>query len=841
MGDHDSYFRILAAAPLFQKRIQLLRFFVNSFGIHASWALMRPGPLEHAASALVENGLTESLMFELSNLARANLTDVLGANPNLTEVLGVSGQMGELLQAGYDEARMEIGEPGVLYFIGAILFPVLLILYCAFHCLTCCAFEGASALQTDPDANTTSAGGDKKKKFLMRLFKMKFGDHEGHALESCMAQLNEHGPSLLQTGKIDGKQVKQEFEAADAKGKMKLIKATMTALVAQFGNDLSTGGLAKLGIGACGQLICGGDLSYALDASGLHHCRWQCHHRDSPDEPNRSLYVPGEFTSMAIAGQNLQEVAQVASDLGKFEAEASSEAEDDEAVEKTHLWGFMKQLDLTLSTAFSSDPLRLVKMPNNTAFAVKVAPPVFLRHSGQCVKAEDKFKPGDFVTFVGENEEMPENSMVQIVEFNKLQPWRVNVKFGSMEHLVNVGELRRPIVEPTVQGWLLSTNRSLSLKFNLSAFGYGNSSGWVIVHPDLADDVGNCLRTHSSAKLAFTAQKKPQTLMQVRKVSGISVSVIATVVLFIILYRVVSSFLRKYYDDLAKEHSTIGKALQATQELSFPMVLLKVATFKKHGKFVAFEDTLNESLWLHTIQDIDDFLTKDTFREQYKGMVEAVDTVIDQNNWDMEDTYVWLDYSSIPQRHRPSQTAAINSLTVYAAKVSAFVVVAPKVDHKDVMQCRLKDLEGVLCDEDTYKKRAWCRAEQLSHLLAQAGDNMFLAKKKKPSQSMPDILRLNDEPAWLEQSIEVFKGELTCCRRKHVGMDMCDRERLVVPMLGLWAQLCRTIRSQADGSDQPEDESETSADDKRAFADLKEIHQHLSERTGYHLRSYEMS
>ena len=28
----------------------------------------------------------------------------------------------------------------------------------------------------------------------------------------------------------------------------------------------------------------------------------------------------------------------------------------------------------------------------------------------------------------------------------------------------------------------------------------------------------------------------------------------------------------------------------------------QVATFKKHGKFVAFEDILNESLWLHTIQ-----------------------------------------------------------------------------------------------------------------------------------------------------------------------------------------------------------------------------------------------
>ena len=37
----------------------------------------------------------------------------------------------------------------------------------------------------------------------------------------------------------------------------------------------------------------------------------------------------------------------------------------------------------------------------------------------------------------------------------------------------------------------------------------------------------------------------------------------------------------------------------------------------------------------------------------------------------------------------------------------------------------------------------------MQQLQAQAGDNMFLAKKKRPSQSMPGFLRLNDEPVWL--------------------------------------------------------------------------------------------
>lgn len=42
-----------------------------------------------------------------------------------------------------------------------------------------------------------------------------------------------------------------------------------------------------------------------------------------------------------------------------------------------------------------------------------------------------------------------------------------------------------------------------------------------------------------------------------------------------------------------------------------------------------------------------------------------------------------------------------------------------------------------------------CGCDAADVLQAQAGDNMFLAKKKRPSQSMPGFLRLNDEPVWL--------------------------------------------------------------------------------------------
>jgi len=337
----------------------------------------------------------------------------------------------------------------------------------------------------------------------------------------------------------------------------------------------------------------------------------------------------------------------------------------------------------------------------------------------------------------------------------------------------------------------------LLLNFDLDTFGYGTSSGWIIVHPDTSDDRGACFRKSSWTRFSLTRPKPRGFLKEAIIRNGIPLSAALMLALAMVLYRVVSSLLNSYYGKLAKERSTIEKALSATQEVSFPMVLLQVPIFKELGKFVAFENTLQRSTWLHTIQEIDDFLQKalnkvifmshqwtafaepDHTGKQYEQMVMAVEEVMKKWKWQESTTYVWLDYSSIPQRHRPSQTAAINSLTVYAAKVSAFVVVAPPVKHKD-----LEDE----CNKDTYQCRAWCRAEQLSHLLAQAGDNMFLAESGQ--------LTPLDE-VWLQKSIQVFgeDSQLTCCRRKHEGMDMCDQERLVVPMLGLWAQLCRTVKA----------------------------------------------
>lgn len=41
------------------------------------------------------------------------------------------------------------------------------------------------------------------------------------------------------------------------------------------------------------------------------------------------------------------------------------------------------------------------------------------------------------------------------------------------------------------------------------------------------------------------------------------------------------------------------------------------------------------------------------------------------------------------------------------------------------------------------------------------------------------------------ESLHVFNGELTCCRLEHKGMGACDRQSLVIPLLGLYGELFR--------------------------------------------------
>lgn len=274
---------------------------------------------------------------------------------------------------------------------------------------------------------------------------------------------------------------------------------------------------------------------------------------------------------------------------------------------------------------------------------------------------------------------------------------------------------------------------------------------------------------------------------------------------FAFCLKVVRKAMRNHFKGEAAKLEHIDTALNVLASVAHPMVVIEWATFKRLGRIISHEEgqagkdltstQQSSSLpyktkWLYTVQEISDF-SKDnnlvfmshqwtSYRhpdpsgDQYRAMVNGVEAVVAKRGWDESRLYLWVDYISIPQKHRGLQTLAINSLPVYAARVAAFVIVAPPVQHEE---------NDTLCDKNSYQRRAWCRAEQMSHLLAVGWDNMYLAEGTELSE-------LTQE--WLDQSFEVFQGELTCCARKHVGMDRCDREYLVVPMLGLWSELCQS-------------------------------------------------
>lgn len=186
----------------------------------------------------------------------------------------------------------------------------------------------------------------------------------------------------------------------------------------------------------------------------------------------------------------------------------------------------------------------------------------------------------------------------------------------------------------------------------------------------------------------------------------------------------------------------------------------ELKAFKKGKKLVFFSHQ-----WLAWSEPDPDCI-------QYKSMVAAFHELIKMKNLDLSETFVWFDYTSIPQTHRGLQKLSINSLTNYAGACDYFIIVAPgEIVHKDT---------GIMCDKFSYQQRSWCRAEQLAHSCRRGVENMFLANNNT-------LEPLTWE--WIKRSLQVFNGELTCCLRGHEGMDQCDKEFLVTPALGLYCEL----------------------------------------------------
>ena len=119
------------------------------------------------------------------------------------------------------------------------------------------------------------------------------------------------------------------------------------------------------------------------------------------------------------------------------------------------------------------------------------------------------------------------------------------------------------------------------------------------------------------------------------------------------------------------------------------------------------------------------------------------------------------------------QSLAIASLPAYAAQSDAFVVVAPTTTHADL---------DTPCDFASYSLRGWCRAEVMSKVCGSGLANFFISDN---SEFRPVSM---DDPMLRDLSLfDVYSGDFTCCNKEFDDpITVCDKEKLVEPMLGLW-------------------------------------------------------
>ncbi|CAJ1381343.1 unnamed protein product [Effrenium voratum] len=168
---------------------------------------------------------------------------------------------------------------------------------------------------------------------------------------------------------------------------------------------------------------------------------------------------------------------------------------------------------------------------------------------------------------------------------------------------------------------------------------------------------------------------------------------------------------------------------------------------------------------------------------QRRAMNHALELYSDKVGADMENIFIWLDIVSIPQKHRGVQVLAINSLYVYASSVDALIIIAPPT---------VQEQTGEKLGLESYKNRVWTRVEQIAHLSAHGMESLFFYQ---PNGLEPVDLR------WLEDVVRVFDASTTCCTQRHQHFGKCDRESLVLPLIGLYYRVAAAERRGVDSNE----------------------------------------
>ncbi|KAL1520605.1 hypothetical protein AB1Y20_022180 [Prymnesium parvum] len=178
----------------------------------------------------------------------------------------------------------------------------------------------------------------------------------------------------------------------------------------------------------------------------------------------------------------------------------------------------------------------------------------------------------------------------------------------------------------------------------------------------------------------------------------------------------------------------VQASVDSAGSLAFGMVLVNARNFLRRGRFFPYEELrdANELKMLDSINSARVFARNQTiifFSHQwlawdepdpncihYQCMEEVVRHLTKKQSLDQ--VWVWLDYSCMPQLNSTTLSLAVSDLSEVAALASYFVVVAPAAVHTDTK---------TVCDMESYQSRGWCRLEQFSYVCTGKTNSMLIS------------------------------------------------------------------------------------------------------------------
>jgi len=231
----------------------------------------------------------------------------------------------------------------------------------------------------------------------------------------------------------------------------------------------------------------------------------------------------------------------------------------------------------------------------------------------------------------------------------------------------------------------------------------------------------------------------------------------------------------------------------ASETILYPVALVPAAVFFAAKKLTVHERTAGLLFFEHN-DDFNTFLEgnnryiffshqwlsytePDPDGVQYRLMRVCAQRILDERGWSLADLHIWVDYMSVPQENRVLQSRAIDTLHVYASRAAFFIIIAPHTRHRDAAE---------LCGPETYERRAWCRAEQLAHYCYQGAVEMYRSTAPEGPFDDAECTLQKIDWEWIQRNLLVFEGDMTCCRLKHPEGQLCDKEALVRPLIGLY-------------------------------------------------------